>query len=57
MTHTSSAHRVEAYVASWIEITSMPALSLYVFVEAYVASWIEIVIAEKYGDGYASRLT
>ena len=33
---------VEAYVASWIEITMSGVIPLTFMVEAYVASWIEI---------------
>ena len=34
---------VEAYVASWIEISILLEPSPAEFVEAYVASWIEIL--------------
>ena len=36
---------VEAYVASWIEMSVIPILVSGVYVEAYVASWIEITRA------------
>ena len=35
--------RVEAYVASWIEINYMRFRNTQYNVEAYVASWIEIM--------------
>ena len=41
---------VEAYVASWIEITYSSALQWALSVEAYVASWIEIDKGERKRD-------
>ena len=48
---------VEAYAASWIEITRRFFSSATAFVEAYAASWIEI--SKKAGKAIvkASRLT
>ena len=46
-THTASAPRVEAYVASWIEIVWVSIEDIWVDVEAYVASWIEIDLTER----------
>ena len=47
---------VEAYVASWIEITQVGAAVLQAMVEAYVASWIEILFRGISPRWLASRL-
>ena len=46
-------YKVEAYVASWIEIaTYTPGGSSVYTVEAYVASWIEIIIARSHTKSF-----
>ena len=54
-----SGNFVEAYTASWIEITMPSRLRLRLFVEAYTASWIEIFfsdIAQLYPPSKPIRL-
>ena len=47
---------VEAYTASWIEISVLVAFSLRSLVEAYTASWIEILWYGLIVEGLQSRL-